>query len=60
LLRRLLGSTLEEHQRLIDALSFFAAGTCDVVSPLIARVDQLEYEHGAPRTVPFRVRIKHK
>lgn len=44
----------------IDALMFFAADTCDAVNPLIVRIEKLENKDAAPKTVPRRLRLKHK
>jgi hypothetical protein len=60
LVRWLLGSKLEDHQRIIDSLVWFAGDTCDVVNPLIVRIEKLENANTAPKTVPRRLRVKHK
>lgn len=51
---------LHAIQTQVDALAFFAADTCEVVNPLIAQVDRLEHGDKAAKTVPRRLRVKHK
>jgi hypothetical protein len=51
---------IDELKSHIDALSFFAADTCDVVNPLIVRVAALEMEHAAAKSPTRRLRVKRE